>query len=103
METKVYKMGDSFDSSNSEEIKDEIMALLEEGDANLIIDLSDCTYVSSAGLRVFLMTYKAAETKGVKTCLSGLNYDVKELMSVSGFDNFFVFYDTVEDAKEAIG
>jgi len=102
METKVYKMGQSFDTSTSEEIQGEIMALLENGDANVIVDMSECSFVSSAGLRGFLMTSKEADVKNVKLVLSGLNYDVKEVMTISGFDSFFQFYDTVEDAQKAL-
>ena len=59
-------------------------------DINAIhIDVSRMSYVSSAGLRVFLMMYKALEDKS-NFVMTGVSEEVKEILETSGFDQFFI-------------
>ncbi len=50
-------------------------------------------YVSSAGLRVFLMMYKSLEDKE-KFKMTGINAVVREIMETTGFDTFFIGSDS---------
>ena len=59
-------------------------------DINAIhVDVSRMSYVSSAGLRVFLMMYKALEDKS-NFVMTGVSEEVKEILETSGFDQFFI-------------
>ena len=51
--------------------------------------MTACHYVSSTGLRVLLYSKKVAATKGLRICLSGISDEVKDIMDVTGFSNFF--------------
>ena len=53
------------------------------------IDVADMAYVSSAGLRVLLMMYKSLEDK-TRFKLLNVNNDVKEILEVTGFDQFLL-------------
>lgn len=53
------------------------------------IDCSGMQYISSAGLRVFLMMYKALDGKG-KFKLTGVNDTVREILETTGFDQFLL-------------
>ncbi len=50
----------------------------------LIFDMSDLAYISSAGLRVILKAQKYMNTKG-KMKLTGVNESVMEVFEVTGF------------------
>ncbi len=52
---------------------------------NMIMDLSDLSYVSSAGLRVFLMSKKMSEAAGKTMTICNLTDDVMSIFSVTGF------------------
>jgi anti-sigma B factor antagonist len=54
-----------------------------------ILDLSAMTYVSSAGLRVLLLTYRRAQESGARIVLINLAPYVEEVMSATGFLDFF--------------
>lgn len=54
---------------------------------HLVLDLTDLEYISSAGLRVILKTYKAlAEKGGLK--LTGVRESVQEVFDITGFSDF---------------
>jgi anti-sigma B factor antagonist len=88
MDTESYQLGKELDSFNYQEVQNGIMAILEKGN-NVVLDMTACKYVSSTGLRVLLYTKKVAVAKGLKLSLKGVSDEVKDIMSVTGFDNFF--------------
>lgn len=88
MDTESYKLGEELDSFNSQEVQDGILAILNKG-CNAVLDMTDCNYISSTGLRVLLFTKKVAASKGLKLCLKGVSAEVKDVMDVTGFNDFF--------------
>ena len=63
---------------------DQAMAQTTDRPANLVIDCAAVDYVSSAGLRVFLMTARAAKQAGIGFVVCALQPSVKEVFDVSG-------------------
>lgn len=53
----------------------------------LVVDCSSLDYVSSAGLRVFLVAARAAKAAGVGFAVSSLKPAVKEVFDLTGFGN----------------
>ena len=88
MNTETYKLGEELDSFNSEEVQKGILDLLEQG-GSVVLDMTACKYISSSGLRVLLYTKKVATSKGQKLYLKGVSDEVKDIMDVTGFNNFF--------------
>ena len=64
--------------------------------------MTDCTYVSSTGLRVLLYSKKVAASKGLNFLLVGVSNEVKDIMEVTGFNNFFESFSTMEECLESI-
>ncbi len=95
-EMKVYEVGGVLDTATSAKEQQAIVALLENT-KNIALDLSRCTYVSSAGLRVMLYSYKLAKAKGGRVDIIGVSAEIREVMTMTGFDKFFQFYETVKD------
>ena len=54
--------------------------------AGVIIDCEGLDYVSSAGLRVFLVAARAAKRAGIAFAVCSLRPAVREVFDVSGFD-----------------
>ena len=88
MDSEVYKLGAELDSFNSQEVQDSLKAILEKG-SNVMLDMTDCRYISSTGLRVLLFTKKMAAMKGQNLCLKSVSPEVKDIMDVTGFTEFF--------------
>ena len=88
MNTETYKLGEELDSFNHEQVQKEILTILEKG-CDAVLDMTDCKYISSTGLRVLLYSKKVAASKGLTFSLKGVSAEVKDIMDVTGFDNFF--------------
>ena len=88
MNTETYKLGEELDSFNYQEVQDGILAILDKG-CNAVLDMTACNYVSSTGLRVLLYSKKVAASKGLKLYLKDVSEEVKDIMNVTGFENFF--------------
>ncbi len=57
----------------------------------LIIDLTDVDYISSAGLRVFLATQQKINSADKKMAIKGARPIVKEIFDIVGFSDDFTF------------
>jgi anti-sigma B factor antagonist/stage II sporulation protein AA (anti-sigma F factor antagonist) len=71
-----------------------------ESSHRLIVDLAGVDYVSSAGLRVVLMGAKRARQAGGGLVLCGLDPNIREVFTVSGFLKILV---TAESREQALG
>lgn len=60
-----------------------------DGITAINIDVSKMAYVSSAGLRVFLMMYQSLDDKS-KFKMTGINDTVMEILETTGFDQFLL-------------
>lgn len=52
---------------------------------NIVFDLKELTYISSAGLRVLLAAEKAAKENEKITTIINVNSDVMDIFNVTGF------------------
>ena len=64
----------------------------------VVFDLERMTYVSSAGLRVFLVAAKQAHKAGGKVVFCNLADNVHEVFKVGGFDRILTLQATKEEA-----
>ncbi|AFY57203.1 anti-anti-sigma factor [Rivularia sp. PCC 7116] len=76
------------DSRTVPDIQQEIFPLIESSN-QLIIDLSQVSYMSSAGLRMLLSSYRKVTAKDGKIVVVGLSEQIKDTMSITGFLDFF--------------
>lgn len=89
----------SIDSNTSGELQAKIMDKISAS-GNVILDLSKVDFISSAGLRVLLMVYRQIKVKNGKVVIVGISEEIKDVMSMTGFINYFEITDTIEDANK---
>jgi anti-anti-sigma factor len=87
--TATYLLAGRLDGFTSATHEAELKALLGGDASSVTIDLSQLDYVSSAGLRVLLMTAKLAKAKGGAVVLSSPTSVVLDVLKISGFDKIF--------------
>ena len=71
------------DTVTAPELESELAASLDDVE-NLVIDMTDLEYISSAGLRVLLTAQKTMNQKGSMK-LTNVNETVMEIFDVTGF------------------
>ena len=54
----------------------------------VIFDLENTDYTSSAGLRVFLATYQTMDNKGGKMLIKNVSESFYDILKISGFTDF---------------
>lgn len=81
-----YKPVGRLDGANAATHEKELLALLVGEVNSVAVDLSELDYVSSAGLRVLLVTAKAAKARGGSVTLKSPKPAILEVLRISGFD-----------------
>ena len=71
------------DTVTAPELESELASALEDVE-NLVIDMKDLEYISSAGLRVLLTAQKTMNQKGSMKLIN-VNETVMEIFDVTGF------------------
>jgi anti-anti-sigma factor len=87
------------DATSSKMFEDKILAVIDGGETRFVIDLSQLNYVSSAGLRVFLLASKRLNPAGGKLVLCSLQEPVREVFDIVGF---FSIHSILSSRDEAL-
>ena len=88
------------DASNAKTLEEETIKLINDGNKQIIINLTEVNYVSSAALRVFLLIAKELTKVSGTVKLCGLSSTLKDVFDISGFSKLFQITATVEEALE---
>jgi len=99
----ILKPSRRIDSSSAKAFEDDANALVDAGPKKVVVDASDLDYISSAGLRVILTTAKKAKAAGGGLTIACAKANVKEVLTVSGFDAIFGLHDSVDAARASLG
>ena len=81
--TLTMKVSDRLDTMTAPQLESEITGHLD-GITEFIMDFTDLEYISSAGLRVLLVTSKMMKGKG-RFVIRNINETVREIFEVTGF------------------
>lgn len=86
------------DTTTSAVMEADIDELFTSGEKNFIFDCSGLNYISSSGLRVFLVAQKKTISLKGKLHLCNLQPTIREIFVISGFSTIFRIFDTLEEA-----
>lgn len=86
------------DGRTAPEVQSAIAPILGEFSV-VVLDLSQVSYMSSAGLRVLLLVHRQLVAKKGRPILVGLSDSLAETMRVTGFLQFFTTYATLAEVK----
>jgi stage II sporulation protein AA (anti-sigma F factor antagonist) len=86
------------DTTNFNEFEKEIAGTIEAGETKLVLNCSAMNYISSSGLRVFLIAQKKLTAVTGKLHLCEMQPTIREIFDISGFSTIFKIFDTEESA-----
>ena len=89
------------DTIHSSALEVEVSQLFVSGEKYLIFNCSGVNYISSSGLRVFLVAQKKVLSLDGKLFLCNMQPAIQEIFRISGFSNLFRIFDTLEEALES--
>src|SRR6185437_4933340 len=99
--TTTLRISGRVDGSVSKQLEQRVQDIISR-DEHVIVDLGAMSYVSSAGLRCFIILAKYAKAKQKSLALVALQDEVSEIFEISGLLNLFKVYGTVDDAVAAL-
>ena len=91
------------DAVSSKVFEEKVLAVIDGGETRFVIDLSQLSYVSSAGLRVFLVASKRLTPAGGRVVLCSLQEPVKEVFDIVGFYQIFSIWSSNDEALNNLG
>ncbi len=77
------------DSNTARVVEEKLLALIDGGSHQLVVDCAQLGYISSAGLRVLLMAAKRMTQAKGRLALAALNDDIKQVFELTGFSSIF--------------
>ena len=98
--TVVTARGD-IDMAAADEVRKQLMRLIDQGKVRLVLDLGGVLYIDSAGLGALVASMKPARAAGgdIKACM--LDSDVRTLFEMTRLDNVMAIHGTRQEAIAA--
>ena len=100
---RVLALSGDLDAHTAPEFEAALAACLAEGDAQIVADGSGLTYVSSAGLGVFMALLEPARAAGGDIVIAALPERVFETFDLLGFPEVFRFAPSAAEAAALFG
>ena len=109
MEISVHMVGQvavvgivgDIDAKTAPEVRERISTQIRPW-VSILLDMSGVEYMSSAGLRVLLATYRQVKSEDGRIVLVGLSEEIRDTMSMTGFLRFFTTCDAIEEGLAAL-
>lgn len=86
------------DSMNASQLGDALASEVENGNTQLVLDLSKVDYMSSAGLRELVASLKKVKRASGDLRIAQPSERVREVLEMAGLDTIFHIYPTQLDA-----
>ena len=86
------------DSLNAAELGTSLSNAIDEGNTNIVLDLSQVSYMSSAGLRELVSAFKKVRRVSGDLRIAQPSTRVQEVLEMAGLDTIFQIFPTQTDA-----
>ena len=94
----IISLAGSFDALTADEARSAIGMQIGEGRQQIVLDLSQVEFMSSAGLRAILAALKEARQHGGDLRLAAAQPGVEKILKISGFTSILKAYPSVDEA-----
>ncbi|HLK04515.1 MAG TPA: STAS domain-containing protein [Candidatus Acidoferrum sp.] len=79
-------------------LREAVKNLMDAGKKKVVLDMSNVTYIDSAGLGILVSSYVSAKTQGALIRLCALGHKFREVLQLTRLLTIFEVYDTQADA-----
>lgn len=97
----IFVLDGRIDTEGSVDMDMTLQAAVAGGKHKMVLEMSNVTYISSAGLRTLADVLTRNKEAGGDLKLAAVNPKIMRVLQIIGFDKFFSRYDTVEAAAAA--
>ncbi len=100
-QASLLRLAGRLDAHGAVELEPGLVSIAARSD--VVMDVSGVTYISSAGIRIFVDLHKKLHAQGGRLIIAGMQPYCREVMRVAGLDKFFQIFETVEAALAETG
>ncbi len=100
--TLVRVKTDRLDANTAPDLKSEFVVLNNNGETDIVLDMSECSYCDSSGLRAILVGNRLCEDAIGTFILSGLQPDVDNLIRISMLHTVLLITKNEDEAEELL-
>lgn len=90
------------DGSNASDFQDALEDAIGAEDESVILNLAKLDYISSAGLRIILLSAKNLRQRDINFAICSLSPSVHELFIISGFDQIIAIHSSPDTALASL-
>jgi anti-sigma B factor antagonist len=84
--------------AGSNALRESVRSLLSAGQKRIVLDMSNVTYIDSAGLGILVAAHVSANKQGASLHLSTLGYKFHDVLQLTRLLTVFNVYDTQAEA-----
>jgi|SRR5690606_20640110 len=99
-EVSILKLKGELDASNAVIIDHELQRLITKNPKHIWVDGSGISYISSAGLGVFLSHLSTLQQKNIRLVFFGLNDKIKNIFTILGLEEIIPIVKDLQAAQE---
>jgi anti-sigma B factor antagonist len=100
LQISVVRVIGEIDAISASQVQQKVLPLSLPG-CNIIMDMSNVAYMSSAGLRMLLSAYRQVSSNQGRIILVGLSEELQDTMSMTGFLGYFSVYASLETGVQS--
>jgi anti-sigma B factor antagonist len=95
----VIRLEGAVDAHTAPKFEEAVQTVIDEGRNKIVVDCERMTYISSAGLGVFMCFIEEVRDENGDIKICGLSEKVKQPFEILGFESLYDFCPDVESAK----
>ncbi len=96
----VIHLEGAVDAHTAPQFEEAVQKVIDDGQNKIVVDCEKLSYISSAGLGVFMGFVEELREAGGDIKICGLTEKVKQPFEILGFETLFHFCPDVAEAKE---
>ncbi|MBN1437633.1 MAG: STAS domain-containing protein [Sedimentisphaerales bacterium] len=94
----VLELRGDIDMSRSSELREQILDVLQQKPAALVINMTDVAFMDSSGLATLVEAMQLSQRHGSSLRLTGLATRVRSVFEISRLDTIFEIYESESEA-----
>ncbi|MDB9516921.1 STAS domain-containing protein [Roseofilum reptotaenium CS-1145] len=99
----IIEVKGSIDGQTASTLQEQILPAIESA-PRILLNMTEVSFMSSAGLRTLLVLHRKAAEKNIDEqkipiILVGLSEEIRDTMSITGFLDFFTLCETIDEAR----
>ncbi|NQT23883.1 STAS domain-containing protein [candidate division KSB1 bacterium] len=101
-EVLVFGVFGRVDAATCKPLEVDMLGAIDGGEHRLLIDCSKLDYISSAGLRIFLIAAKKLKAENGQIVLCSMQPHIRTMFEIAGFSAAFPIVESQDDGIKAL-